>query len=92
MNRLITDFEEIFDENPKASMMEFLRDRNPTFNDLHSIRNVYNKCYVEVISNDDQVVEAYGDKLPFWQDVYNSIVEDIDNYAWNLTKVSCDEY
>lgn len=91
MCELFTKFEEKLDNMPRYPMLRFLYENRASFNDVKFIKDRYSKCYEEVLCDDPQVIEAYGDSLENWKDIYSDIMSGIDEYINNLTKKSCDE-
>lgn len=87
IERLICDVEELIDSNPEFSMYEFLVSKQATAQAANAIKAYYVPCFNEVTSGDEQVKEAYGKTLKFWQKVYGGIVADCERFVGNKKAV-----
>lgn len=87
IDRLISDAEELLDENPEFSMYDFLISKQATAQAANAIKAFYAPCLEEVNSGDEQVKEAYGRKLKFWQKVYAGIIADCERFVGNKKAV-----
>ena len=82
-NHIFTQYEELFDENPEFNLYEFLKANNITPSAANFIKNKIDPLLEEVMSDDDQVKEAFGKNLKKWQKIYQTKIDDIDRFLNN---------
>lgn len=83
---LLGEVEEMVDAavgGSKINIYEFLSKKQASTQIANIIRAVFQKQLDEVSDNDEQVIEAYGNKRKFFIKLFTSIVEDCDRYANN---------
>lgn len=87
-NQLLSDAEgEVIDD--RGSMYEFLQKYTATPAAARHMLNYYQPIYDEVMSDDEQVKEAFGKKLKDERAFMQSVIDDLNRYIGNkkVTKV-----
>ena len=89
---IITNIEEELDlvmEGKAFSMYTFCQANELNAQILNIISDYYRPQYTEIMSNDEQVQEAFGKRLKFWINFWQSFFSDIERYVNNkkVTKV-----
>ena len=87
-NQLLSDAEgEVIDD--RGSMYEFLQKYTATPAAARYMLNYYQPIYDEVMSDDEQVKEAFGKKLKDERAFMQSVIDDLNRYIGNkkVTKV-----
>ena len=89
---IITNIEEELDlvmEGKAFSMYTFCQANELNAQILNIISDYYRPQYEEIMSNDEQVQEAFGKRLKFWINFWQSFFSDIERYVNNkkVTKV-----
>ena len=89
---IITNIEEELDlvmEGKAFSMYTFCQANELNAQILNIISDYYRPQYEEIMSNDEQVQEAFGKRLKFWINFWHSFFADIERYVNNkkVTKV-----
>ena len=89
-NMIITNLEEELDlvvDGKEFSMYSFCQanELNPQI--VNIIADYYRPQQEEILSNDEQVKEAYGKKQKFWINFWNTFFSDIDRYVNNKKAV-----
>ena len=85
-NVIITNIEEELDlvmDGKEFSMYTFCQanELNPQI--LNIVADYYRPQMEEILSNDEQVKEAYGKRQKFWSNFWNNFFTDIDRYLNN---------
>jgi hypothetical protein len=89
---IITNIEEELDlvmEGKAFSMYTFCQANELNAQILNIVSDYYRPQYEEIMSNDEQVQEAFGKRLKFWINFWQSFFSDIERYVNNkkVTKV-----
>ena len=89
---IITNLEEELDlvmEGKTFSMYTFCQANELNAQILNIVSDYYRPQYDEIMSNDEQVQEAFGKRLKFWINFWQSFFSDIERYVNNkkVTKV-----
>ena len=89
---IITNLEEELDlvmEGKAFSMYTFCQANELNAQILNIVSDYYRPQYDEIMSNDEQVQEAFGKRLKFWINFWQSFFSDIERYVNNkkVTKV-----
>ena len=89
---MITNIEEELDlvmEGKEFSMYTFCQANELNAQILNIVSDYYRPQYTEIMSNDEQVQEAFGKRLKFWINFWQSFFSDIERYVNNkkVTKV-----
>ena len=85
-SRIIAEAEaEVIDE--RGSMYEFLQARQATPAVAKKMLEYYQRIYDEVMSDDEQVKEAYGKRLKSERAFIQSVVDDLNRYIGNKKAV-----
>ena len=89
---IITNLEEELDlvmEGKEFSMYTFCQANELNAQILNIVSDYYRPQYDEIMSNDEQVQEAFGKRLKFWINFWQSFFSDIERYVNNkkVTKV-----
>jgi hypothetical protein len=89
---IITNLEEELDlvmEGKAFSMYTFCQANELNAQILNIVSDYYRPQYDEIMSNDEQVQEAFGKRLKFWINFWQSFFADIERYVNNkkVTKV-----
>jgi hypothetical protein len=89
---IITSIEEELDlvmEGKAFSMYTFCQANELNAQILNIVADYYRPQYEEIMSNDEQVQEAFGKRLKFWINFWQSFFSDIERYVNNkkVTKV-----
>ena len=89
---IITNLEEELDlvmEGKAFSMYTFCQANELNAQILNIVSDYYLPQYDEIMSNDEQVQEAFGKRLKFWINFWQSFFSDIERYVNNkkVTKV-----
>lgn len=82
-NVLISDIEEALDNDPKFSLYEFLKAREATAMAVNAIIRWYQPILDEVMSDDEQVKEAYGKRLKAQRSFWMTFMADADRFIGN---------
>lgn len=89
---IITNLEEEIDlvmEGKEFSMYSYCQANELNAQILHIVSEYYRPQLDEILSNDEQVQEAFGKRLKFWINFWQSFFSDIERYVNNkkVTKV-----
>lgn len=85
-NSLYTDLEELFDQD-QYDVYNFLIKNQATPAAASFIRAKILPQLEEVMLDDPDVKESYGKKLKFWQQIYQKMIDDCDQYIGNKKAV-----
>ena len=89
-NYIITSLEEELDnviDGKEFSMYTFCQANELNAQILNIVSDYYRPQYTEIMSNDEQVQEAFGKRLKFWINFWQSFFDDIDRYVNNKKAV-----
>ena len=89
-NYIITSLEEEIDnviDGKEFSMYTFCQANELNAQILNIVSDYYRPQYEEIMSNDEQVQEAFGKRLKFWINFWQSFFADIDRYVNNKKAV-----
>lgn len=89
-NYIITSLEEELDnviDGKEFSMYTFCQANELNAQILGIVADYYRPQYTEIMSNDEQVQEAFGKRLKFWINFWQSFFDDIDRYVNNKKAV-----
>ena len=89
-NTIITTLEEELDlvmEGKAFSMYTFCQANQLNPQILNIVSDYYRPQYEEILSDDEQVKEAFGKKQKFWSNFWNNFFADIDRYLNNKKAV-----
>ncbi len=87
---IITNLEEEIDlvmEGKEFSMYSYCQANELNAQILYIVSEYYRPQLEEILSNDEQVQEAYGKRLKFWINFWNNFFADIDRYVNNKKAV-----
>lgn len=89
-NVIITNLEEELDlvmDGKAFSMYTFCQANELNAQILNIVADYYRPQYDEIMSNDEQVQEAFGKRQKFWINFWQSFFDDIDRYVNNKKAV-----
>lgn len=91
-NALMDSVEELVDtyfeyDMIKESMYDFLIKNEATASAASYIKERLTPTYDEMLNPDDQVKEAFGKRLKYWQTTYQDFMDDLDRYLNNKKAV-----
>jgi len=70
-------------DGEELDMYDFLLRNEGTPVLANFLKSIYEPILEELMSDDEDVVEAYGKTLKRWQKIYQTIIDDIDRFANN---------
>ena len=89
-NYIITSLEEEIDnviDGKEFSMYTFCQANELNAQILNIVSDYYRPQHEEILSNDEQVQEAFGKRQKFWINFWNNFFDDIDRYVNNKKAV-----
>jgi hypothetical protein len=87
---VITNIEEELDlvmDGKQFSMYSFCQQYELTPQIVNIVADYYRPQWEEILSNDEQIKEAYGKRQKFWINFWNEFFNDIDRYVNNKKAV-----